>query len=50
MQVLLCLQSNAVKFSQNGTIRIKVEIVKQDENIYLQVSVIDSGIGIAFED
>lgn len=50
MQVILCLQSNAVKFTQNGTIKIVSEIFKCEEATYLEVSVVDSGIGIALED
>jgi signal transduction histidine kinase len=45
MQVLLGLQSNALKFTEKGKVHIKVEII----NGYLQISVIDTGIGIPKE-
>ena len=50
MQVLLCLQSNALKFTQEGYVKIFVEIVPKDENTYLEIQVIDTGIGIKEED
>lgn len=43
MQVILGLQSNALKFTEKGSVQIKVEIVGE----YLKISVIDTGIGIA---
>jgi signal transduction histidine kinase len=45
MQVLLCLQSNALKFTKDGEVEIIVEV----EDEYLNVSVRDSGIGISEE-
>ena len=52
MQVLLGLQSNAIKFTQKGFVKIKVEIISNtgNQNRYLQISVIDSGIGIEEKD
>ena len=50
MQVLLCLQSNALKFTQEGYVKIVVEIVPKDENTFLEIQVIDTGIGIKEED
>lgn len=57
MQVLLGLQSNALKFTQNGKVMIRVEIILKDskekpneKERYLQISVVDTGIGIAKED
>lgn len=48
MQVLLNLQSNALKFTKKGSVKIVVEIVvREDEERYLKVQVIDSGIGIS---
>lgn len=46
MQVLLCLQSNALKFTRKGSVTIEVCI----ENHFLKISVIDTGIGIPLED
>jgi signal transduction histidine kinase len=45
MQVLLGLQSNALKFTQKGEVHIKVKI----QNGYLQIAVQDSGVGISEE-
>jgi len=39
-QVILCLQANALKFTQEGSVRIVTKITKdQDENTYLKISV-----------
>ena len=46
MQVLLCLQSNALKFTRNGEVHI---VVTTDEQ-FLQIEVRDTGIGISKED
>lgn len=46
MQVLLCLQSNALKFTRKGSVTIEVSI----EDQYLKISVVDTGIGIPIED
>ena len=43
MQVLLGLQSNAMKFTKSGHILIKVSFVDED---YLKIQVEDTGIGI----
>lgn len=50
MQVLLGLQSNALKFTQNGKVMVRVEIIEKEHHRYLQISVVDTGIGIAKED
>jgi len=47
MQVLLNLQSNALKFTRKGKVEIKVQLVEQSK---LKISIIDSGIGIKQED
>jgi signal transduction histidine kinase len=48
MQVLLGLQSNALKFTQNGIVKIVARIDKSDIlNEYLVVDVEDTGIGIS---
>jgi signal transduction histidine kinase/ligand-binding sensor domain-containing protein/CheY-like chemotaxis protein len=46
-QILLNLCSNAIKFTDQGEIKLKVQGAKADlENYELQVQVIDQGIGI----
>ena len=53
MQVLLGLQSNALKFTTEGQIKIFVSIIEKGiKNIrqYVQISVEDSGIGIDEDD
>ena len=50
MQVLLCLFSNAVKFTQNGSVKIIVEIIKREHDTYLEIQVVDTGVGIAKKD
>jgi signal transduction histidine kinase len=47
MQVLLCLQSNALKFTEGGEVHILVEIINEKDMIYLQISVKDTGVGIS---
>ena len=49
-QVLLNFQSNALKFTDSGSVTIKVNITLIDQDKYLEVSVIDTGIGIKEED
>jgi signal transduction histidine kinase/CheY-like chemotaxis protein len=47
-QILINLISNAIKFTDKGFVRMDVQAVKQtDQEIELQFSVIDSGVGIA---
>jgi len=50
MQVLLNLQSNALKFTQKGGVRIEVCISEKGERKYLQIDIIDSGVGIPYQD
>ena len=51
MQVLLSLQSNAIKFTQQGQVKTIVEIVQDDlQNQFLKISVTDTGIGIPKQD
>lgn len=45
-QILLNLISNAIKFSNQGTILVKVAIL----NNHLTIQIIDQGIGISKED
>ena len=46
--MLLGLQSNALKFTAEGHIKITVSIIGNAE--YLEISVEDTGIGISEED
>jgi PAS domain S-box-containing protein len=49
-QVLNNLISNAIKFTHEGFVKLKVELLENKEGSYVtQFSVIDSGIGIAEE-
>ena len=51
MQVLLGLQSNALKFTEKGKIEILVNIFQNDKlDKFLEISIIDTGIGIPYED
>ena len=52
MQVLVGLQSNAIKFTQTGFIKTTIEIVFDEvsQDKFLEVKVIDTGIGIAKQD
>jgi two-component system, NarL family, sensor histidine kinase EvgS len=48
--VLLGLQSNALKFTQEGEIKIRVEIQElEKDKPMLVIEVIDTGIGISEE-
>ncbi len=47
MQVLLCLQSNALKCTEGGEVHIFVEISNERDMMYLQISVKDTGVGIS---
>ncbi len=49
--MLLGLQSNALKFTEIGKVEIEVKILEQPNGEqYLEVSVIDTGVGIKIED
>ena len=50
MQVLLGLQSNALKFTTTGSVTIIIEIEQRDGSRYLKISVKDTGIGIPEKD
>ena len=49
-QVILNLQSNAIKFTDKGKIIIRVERKYEKKDNFLVISVIDSGIGIKEKD
>jgi two-component system CheB/CheR fusion protein len=49
-QIILNLVSNAVKFTKQGKIEMRVSVIKEDtENITLQFTLTDTGIGISKE-
>lgn len=50
-QVVTNILTNAVKYTEKGSVTLKVEYrTADDENIFLKISVIDTGIGIKPED
>ncbi len=49
-QILLNLVSNAAKFTEEGSITISAFVTQEDGDKFLQISVSDTGIGIAEED
>lgn len=49
-QILVNLTSNALKFTQNGTIRLAAALEKKEGNIhYVKFEIVDNGCGIAIE-
>lgn len=49
-RILLNLLGNAIKFTQHGHVTIDIDVCAlEEEKVQLQFSVIDSGIGILFE-
>ena len=48
-QVIINFMTNAIKFTEKGAVVLKVSQTKQDYGINLNVSVIDTGIGISPE-
>jgi len=49
MQIILNLQSNALKFTRAGFVRIYVEILDIGNDLFLKISVEDSGAGVPYE-
>lgn len=50
-QILNCLLSNALKFTSEGSVRVKIAAIDNDkESINLRIAVADSGIGISEKD
>ncbi|HSH02329.1 MAG TPA: PAS domain S-box protein [Anaerolineae bacterium] len=51
-QVLMNLLSNAIRFTNEGgvTVRVSIERIKQQKYMNIQFDVIDTGVGIAAED
>ena len=50
MQVLLNMQSNALKFTEKGYVKLEVSVEQNNGNKFLKIDVIDTGIGIKPED
>ena len=47
-QILMNLIGNAIKFTQKGSVKLKVEVLdKKGNNLQIRFAVIDTGIGIA---
>lgn len=49
-QIILNLVNNAIKFTQRGTVEIKLQTLKLDDKEEILVKIIDTGIGIKPED
>ena len=50
-QILINLVGNAIKFTEEGHVRIRMQVASQnDEHISLRFEIEDTGIGIAIED
>lgn len=51
MQILINLTNNAIKFSQDGTVKLQVnaKTMSSPDTVLLRVSVEDNGIGIPFD-
>ena len=37
MQIILCLQSNALKFTENGVVEIVVQVIIKNDKQFLQI-------------
>jgi signal transduction histidine kinase/CheY-like chemotaxis protein len=48
-QVIVNLVGNAVKFTETGEINVSVESTEQDGSVTLDVSVMDTGVGVPLE-
>ena len=50
-QVLNCILSNAIKFTTNGGVRVKVQFIEESQTqVRVRIAVADSGIGISEND
>ena len=49
-QVLMNLLSNAIKFTHKGSVTVELDLVEFNKTKFIQVDVIDTGIGIRDED
>ncbi len=49
-QILLNLTSNAIKYTESGAVRVEAKLVARHEGNVVDVSIIDTGVGIKEED
>ena len=49
-QILLNFQSNAIKFTDTGSVTIRADVFSKNDESYLEIAIIDTGIGIKVED
>jgi len=49
-EVMINLLHNAIKYTQNGTIIVRQQVIGRDDKEFVRISVHDNGIGIAKED
>ena len=49
-QVILNLLANAIKFTQKGSVTIKARDYEQDDKDYIEIDIIDTGVGIKESD
>jgi PAS domain S-box-containing protein len=50
-QIVLNFLSNAVKFSQHGTVKLRAQLIEQNETgVMVRIEVIDRGVGISAEE
>lgn len=45
-QIIMNIINNSIKFTNDGYIKIKIDFKKEKANFYLNISIIDTGIGI----
>lgn len=49
-EIVKALVDNAIKFTHEGMVIVEVDSVYKNENLFARLSVIDTGIGISFND
>jgi len=50
IQIILNLQQNALKFTEEGSVTVSAQILSEEDGEFLQVSIADTGVGIRDED